>query len=189
MKLIDRSAECRLKAAARTAPISAIVLHWSGGLGDAAQVERTLYARGYGYHYVIDPRGVVTQLCAHDRVARHTSGLNERSIGICLVGLGFGPSRKKSAKWDMTFEPKRTFFLGKSRAMYAYPKEQLAALRALCTQICEAESIPFSVAENRRLSAPELNKFKGILGHFHQHLTKLDPGPFPLDFLREVCCS
>ena len=48
--------------------IDTIVLHWTGGEGDAGQVQRTLRQRGCSVHYFIDRAGVRWQFAPDDRV-------------------------------------------------------------------------------------------------------------------------
>jgi N-acetylmuramoyl-L-alanine amidase len=80
--------------------------------------ERALYANGTGNsgHYYIDRDGSVHQFVAPARIANHTRGYNQRSIGIELVNAGRYPDWLDSRRQDMT---------------ESYPEAQIVALVAL----------------------------------------------------------
>ena len=78
------------------AAIDLVVIHCTE-LPDLATArefgERVLYDGGTGNsgHYYIDRDGTIHVFVAPDRVAHHTRGYNERSIGIELVNTGRHP--------------------------------------------------------------------------------------------------
>ena len=112
--------EARL-ARRELAAIDLVVIHCTE-LPDLATArdygERVLYDDGTGNsgHYYIDRDGTVHVFVAADRVAHHTRGYNERSIGIELVNTGRYPDWLDSRHQAMT---------------EAYPDAQLDALVAL----------------------------------------------------------
>ena len=103
------------------AQIDLVVIHCTE-LPDLATAreygERALYANGAGNsgHYYIDRDGSTHRFVAPTRIANHTRGYNERSIGIELVNTGRYPDWLDSRHQAMT-EP--------------YTEAQIAALIAL----------------------------------------------------------
>ena len=109
-----------------TDQITLVVIHCTE-LPDLAMAreygERVLYAdtgTGNSGHYYIDRDGRVHQFVALNRVAHHTRGYNEPSVGIELVNRGRYPDWLDSRRQIMT-EP--------------YTEAQIAALRALLSQL------------------------------------------------------
>jgi len=84
--------------------------------------ERVLYDSGAGNsgHYYIDRDGSVHLFVRPNRIAHHTRGYNERSIGIELVNVGRYPHWLDSRHQAMT---------------EAYPEPQLRALVALLSSL------------------------------------------------------
>lgn len=103
------------------AQIDLVVIHCTE-LPDLATAreygERALYANGTGNsgHYYIDRDGSTHQFVAPTRIANHTRGYNERSIGIELVNTGRYPDWLDSRHQAMT---------------ELYTEAQIAALIAL----------------------------------------------------------
>lgn len=109
-----------------SAAIDLVVIHCTElpDLASARQYgERVLYpATGTGAsgHYYVDRDGGLHRFVEPLRVAHHTRGYNERSLGIELVNLGRYPDWHHSARQTMT-EP--------------YPDAQIAALLALLADL------------------------------------------------------
>jgi len=84
--------------------------------------ERALYESGGGNsgHYYIDRDGALYRYVAPTRIAHHTRGYNERSVGVELVNRGRWPDWFDSRKQTMT-EP--------------YTEAQIDALLALIRQL------------------------------------------------------
>jgi N-acetylmuramoyl-L-alanine amidase len=116
--------EARLEARPPQA-IDLVVIHCTE-LPDLATArefgERTPYASGTGNsgHYYIDRDGSTHQFVAPVRVAHHTRGYNERSLGIELVNTGRYPDWLDSRRQAMD-EP--------------YTDAQVAALTALLVRL------------------------------------------------------
>ena len=108
-------------AARATSALRQVVIHCTE-LPDLATAreygERVLYRSGSGNsgHYYVDRDGRIYRFVPETRVAHHTRGHNDDSIGIELVNRGRWPHWLDSRHQAMT-EP--------------YPPEQIAALRAL----------------------------------------------------------
>jgi N-acetylmuramoyl-L-alanine amidase len=103
------------------ADIDLVVIHCTE-LPDLATAreygERVLHGDGTGNsgHYYVDRDGALHRFVANNRVAHHTRGYNERSLGIELVNTGRWPDWFDSQKQAMG-EP--------------YPAVQIAALLSL----------------------------------------------------------
>lgn len=90
--------------------------------------ERVVYAgtgTGNSGHFYVDRDGHVEQWVPADRVAHHTRGCNERSVGIELVNRGRYPDWFHSEQQQMT-DP--------------YPQDQIDSLLALLRSL--SESLP-----------------------------------------------
>jgi N-acetylmuramoyl-L-alanine amidase len=107
------------------ADIDLVVIHCTE-LPDLATAreygERKLYDSGAGNsgHYYIDRDGSVQLFVRPGRVANHTRGYNERSVGIEMVNRGRFPDWLDSRRQQMT-EP--------------YTEEQIQALSALLSSL------------------------------------------------------
>jgi hypothetical protein len=71
-----------------------IILHCSASKNGVdypvAQIKKDHLARGFrdiGYHFVIQPNGIVYTGRATNEPGAHCEGENHHSVGICLVGL------------------------------------------------------------------------------------------------------
>lgn len=187
----------------RTQPVRAVVIHWTGGAGGPAAVYRTLRTRvgprtpdGLSVHYVVGADGEVVQMAPHDLVCLHAGPANEWSVGIEVVspGLPTGAAWERERKLGIRREVYRDKLKTSRRdgiAMLDFTDAQTAALVPLVEQICDVLRIPRAVPVDgagellrREMSAQELARFSGVLGHYHCHATKLDPGSRLLDRLR-----
>lgn len=183
----------------RREPLRAIVLHWTGGIGDPAQVYRTLRSRvtpnapeGLSIHYVVGSDGLVVQMASENLVCLHAGLANEWSIGIEVVCPGFpGTLQAKEAARGVHRDLYRDSLRGRWVRMLDYTARQQEAVVVLVEALCDAFSIPKRVPcekdgslARRKLTSPELANFSGVLGHYHAHDQKMDPGTRPLERLR-----
>ena len=126
--------EARL-ARRELAAIDLVVIHCTE-LPDLATAreygERVLYDDGTGNsgHYYIDRDGTVHVVVAADRVAHHTRGYNERSIGIELVNTGRYPDWLDSRRQAMR-EPYTPAQVQALVALLSRLRAELPALRAV----------------------------------------------------------
>jgi N-acetyl-anhydromuramyl-L-alanine amidase AmpD len=58
---------------------------------------------GIGYHYVVEPSGIIYKCQPLTVVSNHASGANTRSIGICLAG-NFDNQVPTDPQWDAAIE-------------------------------------------------------------------------------------
>jgi N-acetyl-anhydromuramyl-L-alanine amidase AmpD len=68
-----------------------IVIHHSASPLEVTfeQIREHHLSRGWsdiGYHFVIDPAGTISKGRAEDVVGAHALGINQVSLGICLIG-------------------------------------------------------------------------------------------------------
>lgn len=185
----------------RRAPSRAIVIHWTGGARPPAGVYETLRARkgphtpdGLSIHYVVGSDGDVVQMAAHELVCLHAGVANEWSIGIENVspGLAMGSAYAREAKDGVH----REVYVDRVRGSHPvrlldFTAPQSASLEVLVEQLCDLLAIPRRVPLDaagellrREMTPDELDDFAGVMGHYHCHPTKLDPGTRFLDRLR-----
>lgn len=186
----------------RTERCRAVVLHWTGGAGGPAQVYRTLRTRsgprspdGLSVHYVVSTAGEVVQMAPHHLVCLHAGIANEWSIGIEIVspGLPSGSAyerEKRDGVRRMVYEDRMRGARRPIR-MLAFTAAQDEAVTLLCETLCDQLELPRRVPVDadgallrRQFTAGELAAFSGVMGHYHCHSTKLDPGTRFLDALR-----
>lgn len=158
----------RLQARSRDS-IDLVVIHCTE-LPDLATAreygERTLHPSGTGNsgHYYIDRDGSVFRYVPDERVAHHTRGYNERSIGIELVNTGRYPDWFDS-RWQAMTEP--------------YPDAQIDALNALIAHLDAALPTLRQIAGHQDLDTDVVPASDDAT---RQVRRKLDPGtmfPWP----------
>ena len=184
----------------RTKPCRLIVLHWTGGVGGGPQVYRTLRARtgprtpdGLSIHYVIDAYGTDYRMCSTDLYCLHAGSVNDVSVGIEIVspgvpGAAAALERKRGVNRPLVTEPLRR---RKNFTYLDFTAAQYDAVTLRVELLCDLLGIPRRVPENdagqlvrTQLTVDELEKFSGVIGHYHCHPTKTDPGPKILEHLR-----
>lgn len=134
--------------------------------------ERVLHDDGSGNcgHFYIDREGGIHRFVVHDRIAHHTRGYNDRSIGIELVNTGRFPDWFDSRKQVMT-EP--------------YPQAQIDALLALLRQLREECPGLQWIAGHEDL---DTGKVPASDEPSREVFRKRDPGPmFPWDEVLRGC--
>lgn len=181
----------------------AIVVHWTGGAGGPAAVYRTLRTRtgprspdGLSVHYVVGSDGEVVQMAPHDAVCLHAGVANEWSVGIEVVSPGFpaGSAHMRERKAGVRREVYRDRLKTTRRggvAMLDFTAAQTSALELLVGSLCDEMQIrravpvePGGLLMRREMTPDELADFEGVLGHYHAHPTKMDPGTAFLERLR-----
>jgi N-acetylmuramoyl-L-alanine amidase len=190
----------------RTEPIRGIVLHWTGGIRNPAGLFQTLRARkspraphGLSVHYCIGVDGQVVQMCSHDLVCLHASGVNPWTVGIEIVNPAYPRIlRKPNPVFELERRKgvKRTVYIDRIRrrdvTMLSFTPEQDWSATLLVEHLCSTLRLPRQVPTNpdgslmrRQMTEEELASYRGVLGHYHCHLTKNDPGTMLLDSLRQ----
>jgi hypothetical protein len=158
--------------------IDKIVVHWTGGSGDARQVARTLKSRRLSYHYVIDDTGIVTQLCSDLDAAYHAGKENGRSIGVALVSRGYDRGNSTPAGRHNLQR-----IHGKSLSILKYkPKQIVTAIWLLDLLIRKYGIQRYVECSETKIEYPEL--FRGVIGHYHLSKRKFDPGIEIMEILR-----
>ena len=126
--------------------------------------ERVLYDSGSGNsgHYYIDRDGTIHRFIRPERVAHHTRGYNERSIGIELVNTGRYPDWLDSRHQGMD-EP--------------YTEAQIVALIALLRVLASDHPALRQIAGHEDLDTTEVEASDDASRRVRR---KRDPGPlFP----------
>lgn len=167
--------ETRLQARDPTT-IDLVVIHCTE-LPDLATAreygERVLYPQsgtGNSGHYYVDRDGSVSRYVAPERVAHHTRGYNERSIGIELVNIGRYPNWLDSRHQAMD---------------EAYTPQQVEALLALLAALrAQLPSLQL-IAGHEDLDTTEVEASDDPARRVRR---KLDPGPrFPWPHVLDAC--
>ena len=86
------------------------------------QILREFKQRGWrtpGYHYIIDPKGILTQLVAEDRISNGVKGYNAESINVAYIG---GIDANKKPIDNRTTEQKKTLLSILTRLKQKYPE-------------------------------------------------------------------
>ena len=134
--------------------------------------ERVQHADGSGNsgHFYIDRSGAVHRFVEAERVAHHTRGYNERSIGIELVNTGRYPDWFDSRRQAMT-EP--------------YPQAQIDALLGLLQRLREQYPGLQWIGGHEDL---DTGKVPASDDPLREVFRKRDPGPmFPWDEVLRAC--
>lgn len=85
------------------------------------QILKEFTQRGWripGYHYIVDPKGMLTQLVAEDRASNGVKGYNAESINVAYIG---GIDSKKKPIDNRTPEQKKTLLAILTRLKQKYP--------------------------------------------------------------------
>ena len=161
---------------ARTLDIVDLVVIHCTELPDLAMAreygERIVHASGTGNsgHYYIDRDGKAFRYVPDARIAHHTRGYNERSIGIELVNIGRYPNWFDSRKQAMAER---------------YPEPQIGALLALLTHLRATLPNLVHIAGHEDLDTELVAASDDPL---RQVRRKLDPGPmFPWQRIMAQC--
>lgn len=166
----------------RLASPNLIVLHHTGGEGDAAGVYRVLQERGLGIEYVIGRTGIIWEMADPAKVDTFDAGnVNARSVGIEIISCGLAPL-PKTAQDRGTYEARVN---GHAFTFAKYYEAQLKAVADLCDSLTTGLRIPRIYATTPGLMAPAvLALFRGVIGHYQCSAIKNDPGTQPFDYLQ-----
>lgn len=185
----------------RTAHIKAIVLHTTGGIRPPAGVYETLRATkgrrtpdGLSVHWVVGIDGERVQMAPHDLVCLHASGVNEWTVGVELVSPLLATTSIAAAERNRGV--RRETYVDRVRGrkplkLLDLTEAQTASALVLVELLCDVLHVPRALPMDgdalmrRRMTDGELATFEGVMGHYHCHPVKLDPGTRILDRLRE----
>lgn len=162
-----------------------VVLHWTGAENAPEKVYANLQKRtppvgGLGCHLVTHGTRIV-QLCDLQHAA-FCGGpkTNDRGVHIEAVNKGRGPSTRRVYK---------ALIHGEWEKCLAFTDEEVETICALTSRLCEVFSIPkvlagrAGIAEDKVMSAMQVSRFAGVLGHFQVEPGKYDPGTQLFDAL------
>lgn len=178
----------------RTEPVTSIVVHHTAGRGIAKQVFRTLRTRrnkagkllNLGIHFVVDPKGLITQMADLADVVQHAGSFNARSVGIEVVNPG-----NACPGWQSYTDRVR----GKNRLMSRFTEAQVRAVYALLNDLSAILGLPTAfptdasgVVLRDLLDADTLAQWRGSLGHIHvdANRKKWDPVPHIMQDVQDL---
>jgi N-acetyl-anhydromuramyl-L-alanine amidase AmpD len=165
---------------------SKIVLHWTGGTGDAQRVFDSLTERGLSAHFFIDAAGKVWQYCDAHALCSHAGRLDDgvTSANIDTVGIEIANHARETQRGierPMTAER----INGRQMLHADFLPSQVEAAVALCRALCDAYQLPMAAPTKHRdgdaildraMLRPQWERFRGVVGHLHARSTKSDPG-------------
>lgn len=186
----------------RREPVRGIVLHTTGGIRPPRGVYETLRSRrgprtpdGLSVHYIVGTDGEVLQTAPHSLVCLHAGKVNGWTVGIEVVSPLL--ARTKAASLERQRGIRRRVYRDRVRGrreldLLALTDAQMDATLLLVETLCDQLRVPRRVPTDgdgslmrREMTDAELAEFRGVLGHFHCHPSKLDPGTDVLDMLRQ----
>lgn len=156
----------------------AVMLHHTGGEGDAIQMHSVLVERKLSVPFHVDHTGLITQFCDTEARCQHAGAANGWSIGIEVQNRANGARMQKGVAREIVIER----IHGMDAARTAFTAEQMASTLALTSVLCEAYGLPLRVPMNGKdvmatvLIEAELSVYRGVLGHLHVSRAKVDPG-------------
>lgn len=181
--------------------VRAVVIHTTGGIRSPAGVYETLRARkgprtpdGLSVHWIVGADGECVQMAPHHLVCLHASGVNEWTVGIEFVSPLL--ARTNVAAKERARGVKRDVYRDRVRGkrileLVDLTEAQTRAGILLVEQLVDVLELPRRVPMDgdalmrRQMTAEELARFEGVMGHYHASRVKLDPGTRFLDTLRE----
>jgi len=144
---------------------------------------------GLSVHAGIAVDGITERWAPDHLVTLHAGIVNTRSLGIevCSPGYSTGKAWALERSRGVVRREYVDTIRGQRVRLLDYTDAQQVATLALVTSWCELHGIPKRVPTERdgslvrrQLSAEELASFRGVIGHYHCHDTKHDPGTAPL---------
>lgn len=157
----------------------AVMLHHTGGEGGGEQVHRTLVTRRLSVHFTIDQLGTIWQYVDADAYCQHAGKANPWSVGVEIANRARAPG----AHPIWTREECVDRVHGRNRKATRFYAAQIDAALELVRALCSAYDLPIDVPRDADgklvrtvLPANDLAAFRGVCGHYHANLKKVDPG-------------
>lgn len=171
--------------------VESVVLHHTGGEGNAIAVYNTLKRRKLSCHLYIDQGGHIWQYAdLLSTVTYHAGFMNGESIGIEIANRGRAPEQKNWSRGGYTAEVN-----GHAYNFLRFYPAQVAAADSLCKWLCEEFGIPFrfpmddeGAIRTTTMDRKELDSYRGLLGHLHVSKRKIDPSPHLMEDLAFQTC-
>lgn len=179
----------------RTEDPRVIVLHWTGGTGGLERLYDVLRATvgprtpdGLSVHVGIDAAGQVERWAPDELVTLHAGSVNPYALGIevCSPGFSTGSAWARERTRGVTRREYEDRIRGRRVRMVDYTAAQHDAVHAIVTEWCDRWRIPRDVPREpdgslmrRQMTRAELAAFRGVMGHYHCHASKCDPGTAP----------
>jgi N-acetyl-anhydromuramyl-L-alanine amidase AmpD len=145
----------------------AVVVHHTGGEGDAKQVHRVLKERGLSVQFFIDHLGIIHQFADASARANHAGNANGWSCGIEIQNRANANPTQRGIKREVVIER----IHGKEAKRTTLLPEQVTSAIALVEVLCKAYGLPMEVP----LAGADVASTV-VPGHLHLKATKIDPG-------------
>jgi N-acetyl-anhydromuramyl-L-alanine amidase AmpD len=160
-----------------------IVLHWTGGLGDAQQVHDTLTERGLSVHFCVDAAGRIWQYCDASSLCAHAGRLDDGVTSANLDTIGIEIVNHAGHEQRGVERPMVTEQIQGRRLTHTdFLPAQIVSALALCEALCAAYGLPMDVPmqsgvlATRALLRAAWERHRGVVGHYHARSAKSDPG-------------
>jgi N-acetyl-anhydromuramyl-L-alanine amidase AmpD len=178
--VVRANAHLKFSALGKRAETRMALWHWTGGVGRAPQVFRTLQERRLSVHFLIEPEGVIWQYADAMLRCSHAGVANGFSVGIEITN----PATRLDVEDGLKRQVLADEVHGKRIRYQGFTDAQVKSARALARSLSLAFGLPLDVPRNadgsiirRLLTKPESDDFRGHAGHYHFSLAKTDPGP------------
>jgi len=173
----------------RKLPVDLVVVHWTAGERTAKQSYGFAQRLRYGYQIAIDRDGIIWQHCDPARTVTQHGGplVNSRSVGVVMTCYGFVSGDQQPPLIGRDRPTYSTRLHGRPRKLAGYYPAQLDALGRVVEALCDTLDIPRQVPSgpDAVMMRGQLARFRGVVGHYHVSGAKSDPGPAPINWLRE----
>lgn len=123
-----------------------------------------------GYQYYIDLQGVVSQARKDDEMGAHTIGMNDKSIGICLMG-NYDIARPTAPQLASL----KSLVL-KKMTEWAIPPNNIAGHRKYANKSCPGRLL--SDSDIKDFFQPDRSYYVRLLESLKEQLLKLSPKKF-----------
>lgn len=144
---------------------------------------------GLSVHAGVAPDGITRRWAPDDLVTLHAGVANEPSLSaeVCSPGYSTGRAWALERARGIVRREYVDRIRGVRVRMVDYTDAQHEAVFALISEWCARWGIPREVPREpdgslmrRQMTARELARFRGVMGHYHCHAEKNDPGTAPL---------
>ena len=167
-----------------------IVLHETVTNSKADTIKH-LQKKGYGYHYIIDAWGNVSQHVPLSNITNHCGRLNTYSIGIAFVTPYLEAYNKYPELWS-TIDDRPWYQWRRKTDKYCPPNNsQIIAGKKLIESLCARGNVPLEFPtislskSNPRVTVAQAKDMKGIIAHRDFSKNRTD-GRYPLEEIHEA---
>lgn len=176
-----------------------LAFHWTASENRPEQIVRNMISRKTSVHFIVEPGGIIYQTadasvrCSHiaavvDNEVRPAKVGSDFAVGVEMVNRGHALSLPSHGIRRVMIEEE----VHGTRVKYGrFTAAQVSSAIALSVAICRAYQLPMVLpidTKTGKVFASKLpdafkRRFRGIAGHYHFDLGKIDPCP---DLLQQI---